>query len=866
MATIVEKVQALETGITSVKEDFKTALENKGVEVAENLKLKEYPPLIENIKTGGGEEGGASYYKCVAVNVNNKTWKGVKATIDNSGNYVFEDEEVTLNYNVRPEVGYIYNQSGKIYVSELNRNLGFDIYCRRREMGGYNLEFIDEVDHTSYSNAGYFFRKVKNKRFKDYIVPGDYGSYALAISYDGNLYSWGSYSWGDCISGIGGALSNPNPNKSTYYPRLADASGNWERLFCIYQNTWVMNDKKELYRCGRNEYGELGFGNSRAYWKLTKLEVDGITSWKKVALYNNTGRTYVLSEDGRLFVSGNGQSYGELGLGTDKTSVNTFTEIKVSGVTSWKDVFSGYYNAGAISNDGRLFVWGRNHYGQLAQGEGNSDNKYSPIQIGTDKTWIMASFGDDRIIALATDGTLWGSGLANDGRLGLGSFYGTKYELTQIGSRTDWIYVYCKGYHNLMINKDRKVYYCGYDSAQFGGGRSGSESVPTYHGYSIGDYQRCDFERILTNDWNDSDVALISYCNSSSGSFTIPDDVFSLSAKPFESNAYGSYSTIYIPKSVLTISSDAFSNLYSTNIIFEAEQSEIPSGYPWGHSGGDNYFSYGATFEHTPHNQTLEYLMADTFPEDYALVIPDGVSSVYYKFQKYESITSVKIPDTVTSLESAFSGCQNLHTVYIGDISNDSYFMSPFYNCPKLTKIYCDWYRGEKPNVESNTQYWGASNATFIYNHPKRLDIKLISVEGDVVGKDGVDITTLEGEYQAIGAYADSGGPIYKKSELGASGWCLMPPGTISSASYSDWTFKIFSAPVGGTKLLYTGKEDGSHPGWPLGECNWRAYLGSDREASTAVITITVLDNQEGSEEPELTNVDDEPTLESVVL
>lgn len=1022
--TTTEKANKLVSSLNSVKLAFKSALEAKGLVVSDQ-KLKEYPELISQIVTDSGVDlnivvsatepenpvedmiwvtpddlaeyvvntenatataadivygktayvkgellvgthtengsGDASFYKCISIDVTNKKWKGIKATLDN-GTYVFTGEAETLDYITPPVVGSIYNSNGRVFIDQMNLQNGSIMYRRNKSSGGggYNLDFVEQVDSSNYNTAPYFFHAVSNKRFVDYHVPSE--SYAVFIGWDKNVYSFGSYSWGDCISGRGGAVANPNLDVTSYVPRLADASGNWERMFCVYQNTWGLNSNKELYRCGRNEYGELGFGDTKAYWKLTKLEVDGITEWKKVAVYNNTGRAYILSEDGRLFASGDGQAYGELGIGDplDPTKISwsgdygsspyptvtlsadgntltvsgagtvevngtyikktppdsykqlyyekddnanayvyantsnppywyiamykadwgyaptyysgqaalsttSFMEIEVDGVTGWADVFSGNYNAGAITDDGRLFVWGRNNYGQLGQGEGNTDNQYKPVQIGADKTWLTADFGEVHLMAVATDGTLWGAGRTNYGQLGLGSSNtGDQYTLVQVGTKTNWKHVSCQGACSMIINNDTKVYYCGSGSAIYGGGSSATEYVPTYHGYKIGDYQRCDFERILTNDWNDSDVSLIRYCKSSSGTFTIPDGVSDISDKAFKDNGYGSYSTIYIPASVETIHESAFSGLYSTNIVFEAPQTEIPSGYPWGHGGGDSYFIYDTDFEHVVSNETLEYLISDTFPEDYALVIPEGVSSVYYKFQNYESITSVKIPDTITSLESAFSGCQNLHTVYIGDISNDSYFMSPFYNCPKLTKIYCDWYRGEKPNVESNAP-WGASNATVIYKHPERLDIKLTAIEGDSVGDDGIDITTLEGEYYDTGIYSDGGYPLYTKSGLGASEWRLTPPGTIGPTFWHHWTLRTSASPTGSTDLIYIGKEDGSSPFWPLGECSWRANLGSDR-TPTVVITITVLDNTEDSEAPEVSYIDDEPTLESVVL
>lgn len=793
MSTIIDRINSINQGVQDVKADFKTALENKGVEVADDLKLKEYPPLLENIQVGGGGDG---YYKCISVDIVNETWQGLNMATG-------ETEE--LEYTVEPGVGYVYNSTGITYVGEIDRTLGYDLYRRRvtGDMGGYNLDFVDEVNGSdTYSN--YAFRKVPNKRFIDYCVLS--GSYAVAIGYDGNIYSMGSYSWGDCISGQGGALSNPNPNKTTYKLRLADGSGNWEKLFCVYNCTWALNSDKELYRCGSGDDGRLGFGDTRAYWKLTKLEISGVYAWKKVALYEGSNRAFVLSEDGRLFATGKGDN-GELGVadpldptkiswsgyygsypypivtlsadgskltvsgagstevngtytktenssyqryyvkdddsqsyvyasnynppswgiahynsdwgyatdyysGSASTSTTSFIEIVADTPCRWKDVFCGYNNAGAISDDGRLFVWGSNSYGQLAQGEGNTGNVYRPKQIGTNKlSWRSADFGQYHLVAIASDGTLWAAGRGIHGQLGLGSSNtSTQYSLVQVGRKTDWKHVMCRDNITMLVGGEtNKVYYCG-GSATLGGFGTGAEYMPTYHGYELKNYQKLDFERFLTNECVWADWYYIRYCRGLSD-VTIPLGTKHISDVAFIDNGYSLYSNIYIPKSVISIASNAFSSFYGTKIIFEAEQSEIPSGYPWGHMGGDGYFTYGASFEPAPYNSHISALIEDNFDNfQGVLEIPEGVTSIYYKFQNYQSVKVVKLPDTIQALESAFRGCINLRTVYIDNVE-DSYWYSPFSNCPNLTKIYCNWTWGTKPNVESYAP-WGATNAT----------------------------------------------------------------------------------------------------------------------------------------------------------
>jgi alpha-tubulin suppressor-like RCC1 family protein len=490
---------------------------------------------------------------------------------------------------------------------------GYDYYRRNAgvtsSLGTYNLCFLDEVEISSsstYPKSYYSFKKAKNKKFIDYCVVSQF---SLAIKDDGNLYTMGGGYWGDGISGTGGAQTNPNKQINSYTFRLVDDSGNWEKIFADSNATWVLNSNKELYRCGMGTNGVLGLGDTNKYWKLMKLDIAGVTRWKKVAQLNSGDYcSFVLSEDGRLFVSGTSQ-YGELGLvdpydvsqiefsffpgmypGTShngnkpiieiasdgslilsgncecsnvynqststyinvtfdgtyvqqthssyskfyvkdgdpkcaiycstgttpywyigtfinnsvsalfnssnmntNTTNNNFQEIIVNGVDGWSDIVCASYSVAAISNDGRLFVWGRNNYGQLAQGQNNTSNIYKAKQIGVGKTWVSCALGAEQLIAVASDGTAWGSGRNNHYQLGLGNTT-QKYELTQIGNKTTWKGAICYNSCSALIDEDSRVYYFGYYSGAYGGSGNTNETIPTYHGFKIGNYKRWEMD------------------------------------------------------------------------------------------------------------------------------------------------------------------------------------------------------------------------------------------------------------------------------------------------------------------------------------------------------------------------------------
>src|SRR5690606_20278444 len=72
----------------------------------------------------------------------------------------------------------------------------------------------------------------------------------------------------------------------------------------------------------------------------------------------------------------------------------------------------GLYSSAGITNDGKLYTWGWNAYGQL--GDGTTVDKLLPTQIGTDTNWKKVISSWVNTVALKTDGTLWGVGYSGN--------------------------------------------------------------------------------------------------------------------------------------------------------------------------------------------------------------------------------------------------------------------------------------------------------------------------------------------------------------------------------------------------------------------------------------------------------------------
>lgn len=115
---------------------------------------------------------------------------------------------------------------------------------------------------------------------------------------------------------------------------------------------------------------------------------------------------FVLTNEGLLYAWGNNQ-YGQLGFKPDTTNSATPTNVNkptlING--SWLKVAAGGKHSAAISTDGHLYATGWNGSGQL--GTGDTDNRFEWTEVASDKTFTDVACGNQFTVAIASDRTLW---------------------------------------------------------------------------------------------------------------------------------------------------------------------------------------------------------------------------------------------------------------------------------------------------------------------------------------------------------------------------------------------------------------------------------------------------------------------------
>ena len=119
-------------------------------------------------------------------------------------------------------------------------------------------------------------------------------------------------------------------------------------------------------------------------------------------------------------------------------TVSRSSPVQIGALTNWLSVSSGYRHCLALKTDGTMWAWGKNSVGGTGSlGDNTTINRSSPVQIGSEYNWAKASVGNNHMVALKTDGTIWGWGENSGGNYGQNNVI-HRSSPVQIGALTSW--------------------------------------------------------------------------------------------------------------------------------------------------------------------------------------------------------------------------------------------------------------------------------------------------------------------------------------------------------------------------------------------------------------------------------------------
>ena len=207
-------------------------------------------------------------------------------------------------------------------------------------------------------------------------------SFAMALDADGNVYTWGyntNGQLGNNTSNSTNYAANPArlPNQSFQATQIS--AGSWNALAIDTDgNTWTW---------GYNGYGQLGDGSTSDKYKPQTVQNPTNTSQSLKATQISAGVNHSLAvgQDGNLWAWGL-NSNGQLGIGnTVNQTKPALIKDSANKAQAFKAVRSsaGQLHSLAIRQDGNLWAWGDNQYGQLGNNQ-TAAKSTTPLAVAFD--------------------------------------------------------------------------------------------------------------------------------------------------------------------------------------------------------------------------------------------------------------------------------------------------------------------------------------------------------------------------------------------------------------------------------------------------------------------------------------------------
>ena len=218
--------------------------------------------------------------------------------------------------------------------------------------------------------------------------------YSLAVANNGIMWAFGIPT--------NGVLGNSSVTANRSLP--VQVGENWTMISSGLSHVMLIDSEGGLWTWGSNSSGQLGLNDTTSRIVLSKV---GTSSWSFVSAGDSS--THAITINGTLWTWGDNAN-GNLGL-NDTINRSTPTQI---GNGSWSFVHTRTSVTSAIDSTGKLWAWGINGSGQL--GNNNTINRSSPVQVsgaGQSSSFTIVRTGNNAAVAVTTDGTMYGWGLAS---------------------------------------------------------------------------------------------------------------------------------------------------------------------------------------------------------------------------------------------------------------------------------------------------------------------------------------------------------------------------------------------------------------------------------------------------------------------
>uniref|UniRef100_A0A665VAP7 RCC1-like domain-containing protein n=1 Tax=Echeneis naucrates TaxID=173247 RepID=A0A665VAP7_ECHNA len=222
-------------------------------------------------------------------------------------------------------------------------------------------------------------------------------------------------------------------------------------ISCGGEHTAVITENGRLLMFGANTWGQLGLGLKPAVHK--PASVKALKSEKVKLVACGRDHTIVCTWGGSVYGAGRNQE-GQLGLGHCNNTTAFQLLNPFCGYAPIRTLSAGCNTSAALTEDGRLFMWGDNSVGQIGLGGEGFAAEPREINVGEPVTWVSCGYHHSAFVTV--DGVLYTFGESANGRLGLHveqlSNHRVPQQVQEILGRVTQ--VSCGGEHTVALTED----------------------------------------------------------------------------------------------------------------------------------------------------------------------------------------------------------------------------------------------------------------------------------------------------------------------------------------------------------------------------------------------------------------------------
>ena len=272
----------------------------------------------------------------------------------------------------------------------------------RMSEAGYGYQLVASSDGLESEPSEPF--DVHEIFVSDYVTSGE--EHTCALRAGGKAYCWGANDWGQLGNGTWTDASLPG---------TVETSERFASLTAGGFHTCGLTETGIGYCWGSNQDGQLGAASGEACpdpssqglrpCSTTPIAITGGVTWSKLAA--GTHHTCGLTAQGEVLCWGSG-FYGQLGAGEGVQSADLPTPV--AGGHEFVDMDAGYLHTCGIDQDGRVYCWGSNIYGEVGDNSLGL-HRYEPVPAITEERFSSVYAGGTvchgQTCAITPDGDTW---------------------------------------------------------------------------------------------------------------------------------------------------------------------------------------------------------------------------------------------------------------------------------------------------------------------------------------------------------------------------------------------------------------------------------------------------------------------------